>query len=288
MKTLKNILLAFVLIVSVQSCKKMDGWQEDLLSADRRQTLFSISYGSYSRNRMDIALPKNRSTNTPVVIMIHGGAWVMGDKSYFSKDIQDFADAGIACATIDYRFASDRNNFHHDDLVADIRKALDFIASKSDEWQVSPNRFGLIGHSAGGHLALSTAYSKNSDHRIKAVVSWAGLIDLTDHDQLAITGADQLFRAYLGLGLETPADSSEYRRASPYYMVNSSSVPTLLLHGTEDPGVPYSTAQKLDRKLTELSVVHELHTMQGAYHIWTGEHHSEARSATLEWFQAKL
>ena len=287
MKLLKTTLL-FVCTAFLLSCNKADQWQEGLLDSKHRQTLFSISYGSYSRNRMDIALPKNRSTGTPVVVLIHGGAWVMGDKSYFSKDIQDFADAGIACATIDYRFASDANNFHHKELVADIRKAVDFIASKSGEWQVSPSRFGLAGHSAGGHLALITAYTKNEDHRIKACVSWAGLSNLVDHDQLAVSGADELFRVYTGLTLKTAGDTTEYKKASPFWMVNNTLVPTLLIQGTEDPGVPYSNAVRMHEKLDHLGVVNSLMAMTGAYHIWTGNHLSQARSATMEWFQAKL
>ncbi len=114
---------------------------------------------------MDIALPENRTTNTPLVILIHGGAWVLGDKSYFASDIQQFADAGIACATINYSFASNAKNIHHNEIVADIRKAVDFIASKSAELQISPDKFGLAGHSAGGHLALITSYTKNQDSK---------------------------------------------------------------------------------------------------------------------------
>jgi acetyl esterase/lipase len=275
-------------VLFIQSCKKADEWQEDLLSTKKCQTLYSISYGPDSRHQMDIALPKNRSTNTPVVILIHGGAWVMGNRYYFSTDIQKFADDGIACATINYRYASERKGIHNDEIVADIRRAMDFIISKSEEWQVSPDRFGLAGHSAGGHLALMTAYTKNEDHRIKACVSWAGPVDLLDEEQLGITGSDEVFRIFVGQTPNSAGGNEAYKKASPYHMAENNSVPTLLIHGTNDPGVPHSTAVKMHQRLDELGVINSFLSMSEAYHIWTGKHLKEARTATKEWFQAKL
>ncbi len=198
MKTIKTSFLLVLCVLFIHACKKADQWQENLLDSKHSQTLYSISYGSDNRNQMDIALPKNRTTNTPVVVLIHGGAWVMGDKSYFATDIQKFADAGIACATINYRFASDKKGLHNAEIVADIRMAVDFISSKSDAWHVSPDRFGIAGHSAGGHSAMMTAYAKNEDGKIKACASWAGPIDMIDADQLKITGSEELFKLYVG------------------------------------------------------------------------------------------
>lgn len=288
MKTIKTSLLLVLCVLFIQSCKKADQWQENLLDSKHSQTLYSISYGSDNRNQMDIALPKNRTTNTAVVVLIHGGAWVMGDKAYFATDIQKFANEGIACATINYRFASDIKGLHNNEIVADIRKAIDFISSKSEAWQVSPNRFGLGGHSAGGLLAMITAYTKNEDGKIKASASWAGPIDLIDSDQLKISGSNELFKFYVGHPLNSSADTTFYKEASPYWMLNSNSVPTLLIHGTLDPGVPHCNAVKMKQKLDNLGVQNSFLSMEGAYHIWTGQHLKQARSATLYWFETKL
>ena len=84
-------------------------------------------------------------------------------------------------------------NIHHPDLPNDIKKAVDFIASKSDLWKVSNSRFGLVGHSAGGHLALITSYAFN-DGKIKACASWAGPLNFVDEDQLVISGATSIFK----------------------------------------------------------------------------------------------
>jgi acetyl esterase/lipase len=237
---------------------------------------------------MDICLPKNRTTNTPVVIFIHGGAWVMGNKSYFEKTIQDFADHGIAAVTMNYRYASDIKAVHHPELLLDVRKVIDFISDKSEEYQVSDCRFGVIGHSAGGHMAMLTSYLYNQDNKIKACASWAGLTNLIDPDQLKITGSEQLFEVYTGCLLNSSEDTVKYKNSSPYWMATNTSVPTLLIHGTEDPGVPYCNAERMKHKLDELGVQCSFVTLNGAYHIWTGDHLKEAERITLNWFQERL
>ena len=287
---MKHLKLSTVLLFSIFfiTCKKEEAFQEKFLNPKYKQTLYDIRYGDHFRNYFDIALPKNRTRNTPVVILIHGGAWVMGNKNYFAQDIQDFADAGIACVTMNYRYASDISAVHHPDLPEDVRKAIDFVCSKSEEWHISDSRFGLAGHSAGAHLAMITSFLYNEDGKIKACASWAGPNNLIDADQLKITGSDQVFQIYVGRALSSEEDTLKYKEASPYWMVKSSSVPTLLIHGTEDPGVPYSNAVRMKEKLESLGVENKLVTMQGAYHIWTGEHLKTARRETLDWFKARL
>lgn len=275
----------FLAVVGLTSCQK---WQEDQLDASWQQTLYGMKYGEHQRNVLDIALPANRTTETPVVIFIHGGAWVLGDKGVFATEIQQFASEGIACATVNYRFASDLTDTHHPELHADIRAVVDHIASKSELWQVSPTRFGIVGHSAGGHLSLLTSYTLNSDGRIKACAAWAGPSNFLDADQLAIDGAYDIFDTYTGTGLSTSSDTALYMQASPYWMAHVSVPPTLLVHGTQDELVPYSNSVRLQQRLDSLGVTNSLTTLQNAAHIWTGNDLDTARSVTLHWFQLHL
>lgn len=264
-----------------------DKWQEDNLDATKFQTLTNMSYGPHSRHVLDIALPANRDTNTPVVIFIHGGAWVLGDKSVFSAEIRQFAEAGMACATINYRYASDFQSIHHPALPTDVRKAVDFIRFKSDIWKVSSTRIGLVGHSAGGHLSLIASYAFNDDRAIKACASWAGVTDLLHPDQLAIDGAYAIFKTYTGTDLINTADTLAWKAASPFWTVNSTAPPTLFIHGSQDETVPYSTSIALKTKLDTLGVINALTTLN-AQHIWTGANLDQARTVTLQWFQSKL
>jgi acetyl esterase/lipase len=287
MKTLSHILLATGICIVGLSCKRDGAWKERWLNRNFKQTLYNISYGENNRNTLDICLPKNRNNNTPVVLFVHGGAWIMGDKSVFNKEIQMFADAGIACATINYRYASESKKIHHPELPLDLKKAVDFIASKSSKWQISNERFGLVGHSAGGHLILLTSYSFN-DGKIKACASWAGPLDFLDEEQLAISGAKDVFSNYVGFRLNTSTDSSIYKEASPYWVSKNSSIPTLLIYATKDSGIPYSNPVKMKAKLDSLGVENLLITLEGQGHIWTGKTLDIARESTLDWFSAKL
>jgi acetyl esterase/lipase len=287
MPTHRIILFALAITLLTACSKKSEEFQESFLNSNKKSTLYSIKYGPAMRNVMDISLPANRDANTPVVILIHGGAWIMGDKGYFLREIEQFADAGIACATINYRYASDITKVHHPDLPNDVKLAIDYIASKSARWQVSTQRFGLAGHSAGGHLALITSYTLN-DGRIKACCNWAGPMDLTDEEQLKITGCKEMLKIYMGFNPKNESDFEKCRQASPYWTVTSSSVPTMLLHGTEDIGIPYSNAVKMKAKLDQLGVPNEFHTFQGSGHIWTGKDLEKARALTLQWFKDRL
>ena len=287
MPTHRIILFALAITLLTACSKKSEEFQESFLNSNKKSTLYSIKYGPAMRNVMDISLPANRDANTPVVILIHGGAWIMGDKGYFLKEIEQFADAGIACATINYRYASDITKVHHPDLPNDVKLAIDYIASKSARWQVFTQRFGLAGHSAGGHLALITSYTLN-DGRIKACCNWAGPMDLTDEEQLKITGCKEMLKIYMGFNPKNESDFEKCRQASPYWTVTSSSVPTMLLHGTEDIGIPYSNAVKMKVKLDQLGVPNEFHTFQGSGHIWTGKDLDKARALTLQWFKDRL
>lgn len=285
---LANAIIAIILF-TLTACIKGDELQEKSLDATKQQTLYDMHYADGNdRYVLDVALPKNRTTSTPVVIFIHGGAWVAGDKSVFGTDIQQFAEQGIACATINYRYAEDAKNVHHPALPQDVIKAVEYIAGKSDLWKVSPTRFGLVGHSAGGHLSLSAAYSFDTNHRIKACASWAGPLDLLEPQQWAITWAPDIFKIYTGTALSTPADTLKYKEASPYWMVQSTSVPTLLVYGTADATVPYVIGTQMQHRLDSLGVENSLTSLNGADHIWSGSHLSTARNNTLQWFLQKL
>jgi acetyl esterase/lipase len=277
-------LLIIATLLSLAGCAKFEAVQEAKLSANKKQILYHIAYGPHERNVLDIALPKNRNSQTPVVIFIHGGAWVAGDKSVFLQEMEMFANAGIACASLNYRYASEKDHVHHPDLPLDVEKAVSFIAAKASLWKVSENRFGLVGHSAGGHLALITAYRFHHQNRIKACASWAGPLDFLDSAQLSIQGVKEVLRTYTGKPLVSTADTLLYQSASPYWSIHSGTLPTLLIYGKKDEIIPCSCYLKMKSKLDSLAVPHEGLLLQDGKHVWTGSDLSLVRNTTLNWF----
>jgi acetyl esterase/lipase len=287
MKNSVLAILSFVFLGLIASCKKDGSGQERWLNSNVKQQLYNIPYGPDERHKLDIWLPKNRSEATLVVVFVHGGAWIIGDKSVFSSVIKKYAENGIAAASINYRYANDKKGIHHPELPKDLKLAVDFIASKSDKWKISNSRFGIVGHSAGGHLILLTAYAFN-DGKIKACASWAGPLDFLDQEQLAISGANDVFKNYVGTGLVNANDTLRYKDASPFWQVKASSVPTLLIYATKDDGIPYSNPVKMKAKLDSLSVLNQLITFEGQGHIWTGKTLERAENETLDWFKVRL
>ena len=222
---------------------------------------------------LDLELPAGRTRNTPVVVLIHSGSWSGGDKEDFPlMDIRVFTERGYATANINYRLASAEANIHDPDLSDDINAALDFVAARAEEYQVSRTRFGVVGYSAGGHLALLAGYKYDPTRRIRAVASLAGPTDLNDPLLLAVPTARETIENYLGVTQEEAP--SRWTDASPVSVATASSPPTILVHGLLDFLVPPPMIQRLHERLLILRVPaqyrlislysHELGTFPGA------------------------
>lgn len=232
-------------------------------TSDQARSLANVAYGSDPAQVMDLELPAGRTGSTPVVVFIHGGGWSGGDKSIFLPvDLQRFTAAGYATANINYRVA---NGTVHDPVLSqDVTAALDFLAARADEYQVSASRYGLVGHSAGAHLALLAGYRYDPTRRIKAIASLAGPTDLTDATWLSVPGVRFTIENYLGV---TQAQAPErWTGASPLLVVTGSAPPTVLLYGQQDVLVPFAQGDRLVARLRELSVPVDAHVFPSYNH----------------------
>ena len=194
----------------------------------------NLVYGPYTRNRMDVYLPHNRDTTTRTVFLIHGGGWIAGDKGdWNSTAINTLLNAGYGVVCMNYRYAD--GDFHHQ--MGDIKTALDYFDGNAGDWNVAKRKFALMGASAGGHLSLLFGHAFDSLHRVKAVISFVGPTDMTDtvfHQYANNYSIGYVFQQFLGATYQ--ANPQVYRDASPLY--NSSNVPTLFMHGSQDNLVP--------------------------------------------------
>jgi acetyl esterase/lipase len=201
-------------------------------------TLNDVSYGADSLNTMDIFLPKNRTSQTSVIVFVHGGGWTGGSKEEFTSLANTFAGKGYVSITMNYRYADVQRKISYADLLTDIDQALAFLKTKSNEYTFNSNRITLFGHSAGAHLSLLYAYRNNERHQVRSVVSLAGPTDLPD---LLEAGA---FPSLL-YNLVGSEELKKYEDASPIDHVNAGAVPTYCFHGKADTSVPYQQSEKL-------------------------------------------
>ncbi len=231
----------------------------------------NVSYGSDAAQKMDIYLPAGRKeSSTKVMILIHGGGWTTGDKSEFDSYIASFKLRlpDYAFFNINYRlYNTGTGAFKFPTQENDVKAALDFIFSRSGEYKIS-NKFALLGASAGAHLALLQAYKHTSGMKAKAVISLFGPTDMVEFYNNPPTPFLQPSLVAL-LGATPTQNLAIYQQSSPAFFVNSGSMPTLLLHGSNDPLVPISQSTLLKNKLEANGIFVQMVTYPEG-HGWGG------------------
>ncbi len=236
--------------------------------------LLNEPYGSAPKQAMDIYLPAGRSqTETPLLVYIHGGAWIDGDKSEFLqvKPILEELFPGYAFASLNYRlydFATGENGIP--DQEQDIVSAFDYIESQLSAWNISGDII-VSGASAGGHLALLHAY-KNNTSDLKAVVAFFPPTDLA-----ALHGFNHITASTLDVLLGgTPTTApTRYQSSSPVHFIDPQDVPTVFFHGDRDQVVPIAQSLLLQEGLQAAGVRHQFVLVPGQGHGFTPETYAE-------------
>jgi acetyl esterase/lipase len=271
---------------SFTSCKK--GIDEALNQNLKEETYTNIAYGNDSKQQMDVYLPAGRSDTTKLIILIHGGAWVQGDKAEFTPYIADLKQRfpGYAFINVNYRLASQTEN-HFPAQENDIKAAITFIYQKRNEYHIS-DKIGLLGASAGGHLALLHAYKYQSPVKIKAVASFFGPTDMAGMYAAQSTPLHQSLMQLLVGG--TPSSHPVlYEQSSPLFFANAQSPPTILFHGSLDNIVPVSHSVNLKNKLQLLGVANQYHFYQTEGHeVWSQTNMNDAFSKIEAFFKVHM
>jgi acetyl esterase/lipase len=125
-------------------------------AAGVKPTFADVEYGPHERNKLDFWKAESDKP-TPLVVFIHGGGFVAGDKSQVPKS--DFRkqclEAGVSFAAINYRF---RSTAPIQDVLRDCARAVQFMRSKSSEWNIDKSRVGCFGGSAGAGTSMWLAF----------------------------------------------------------------------------------------------------------------------------------
>lgn len=225
----------------------------------------NISYGPDSDQVFDLYLPANRTSDTKVMILVHGGAWIEGDKDdmdYLVYLLQ-LELPQIAIANINYRLA-DADNLPIPMQTDDITSVVNMLKENQEYYTIS-DELGFIGTSAGGHLSLLWSYIYDQSNTTKMVCSIVGPTNLADPEYTENPAYDPLFQIF------GDALTDEFLESvSPYHQATGSVPPTILFYGGQDPLVPTSQGVDMDAKLTELGVTHEFTLYPEEGHGWDG------------------
>ncbi len=259
------------LMVMGSGCKKSE--TETNLPA---QQFLDVAYGGDVQQKMDIYLPAGRTTaTTKALILIHGGAWVSGDKVEMNDAITTFKTLlpDYAFFNINYRLATTGGNLWPTQLN-DVDAAVNFIINRSDEYKFNKNLMAIGGASAGAHLALLQAYKSNNGN-FKAAVDLFGPTDMKD--LYNTSNANTQFVLGLFMGGIPASNPIAYTNASPLFAVNSNSVPTIILHGTADNVVPVHQSDSLNNRLANAGVTKQYEKYTGEGHgVWSTTNTTDA------------
>ncbi|GGY19150.1 hypothetical protein GCM10008098_09230 [Rhodanobacter panaciterrae] len=184
-----------------------------------------IAYGPDPAQRLDVYLPPH-AEHAPVIFMVHGGAWMFGDKDssgVVSNKVAHWLPAGYIVMSTNYRLSPSANPVEQAD---DVARALAFAQSHANRWGADPARFVLIGHSAGAHLvSLLSADPAIATHQ--GARPWLGTVSL---DSAAYNVVLLMQSHHLGLYDRVfHADQDLWREASPTLRVSRASIPMLLV-----------------------------------------------------------
>lgn len=283
---MKNIFYLCIIIVSLILITSSCVPETYTPSSNYQTTIIDTAYGTHSKQKMDIYLPYNRNSTTPIVFMIHGGAWEAGDKSDMNviKDQIKNKWPEAAVVNINYRLTSD-STIHHTEIMNDIQSALNFVVNNQSILQVS-NKFYMVGASAGGQLAMLYTYQYNTNNYVKAVANYFGPSLISDWSWY------NSFNIWLGVSVKdilikytgSTWDNTLYDAVSPYKIVNSSSKPTIAFHGTLDVIVPIYQNQWMHSKLDSLGVTNEYYEYVDG-HGFNSENYSNSAQKMVTFFK---
>jgi acetyl esterase/lipase len=223
-----------------------------------------LQYGTHKQNILDLFLPASYTNKTPVVIVIHGGAWNLGDQ-YFTENVAvGLRERGFVVANIDYRYVSD--SVHAKDLLADIDNAVSYMEKISKDYHFKSSGYHVSGVSAGAHLAL--LYSYTSNKKIKSIEALCAPSILNDAEILAFINGLKVLKNIEQLANDTytlgTKPSAKFTAISPIAQITQ--VPTLLVHGTKDESVQYKNSELMYAQLQKQKVPSKLLTMPGNGH----------------------
>jgi acetyl esterase/lipase len=233
---------------------------------------------------LDLHLPPS-GPDRPVILFIHGGAWMFGSRRHGGPAFEDgffdrLVEAGFAVASVDYRLSGEAI---FPAQLNDVKAAVRWLRRHAPEHGLDGTRIVAWGDSAGAHLAALLGLTGDDadlegteeSSEVTAVIDWYGPADLTTMQAQRPPGAS--------LDHETPespegrliggrvsALPDAARAASPIGYVRPGAPPFQIKHGADDTTVPCAQSEQLAAALRAAGVSVDTEWIEGAGHVWAG------------------
>jgi acetyl esterase/lipase len=253
---------------------------------------------------LDIHLPTGAAGPVPLILYIHGGAWLFGTRSVFSPvylgitdPFEDMVAAGFAVASVDYRMSAEAV---WPAPLHDVAAGLRFVTDRASELGIDTSRIAVWGESAGGQMAMLLAFRQEDESaigsegapvaipEIAALVDWYGVADIREPmPGFPLPGPSPESRL---IGGEDPATHPLGVEASPIAHVGRRLPAALIMHGTADSLVPCEGSRRIASALAETGTPVTAVWVDGADHGWTGtpDIAAHALTDTIDWLASTL
>lgn len=266
--------LFFAILLLISSCRG----DLDLIVPERASGMSSpgeipliyeekidLSYGRNVLQNYDLYLPSTRNNRNPVIVLLHPGAWRIGDKLAINSIVQRLIDKRVNCAIVNanYRLTSSIG-IRYQEQIQDINMLLNKLKSESKTLNISSNFF-LVGISAGGHLAMLYANSPLGDKLAVGVAGIVPPVNLTSPTMYnGIIKAD--VQKLIGKPYST--NSEEYFKASPIFQFTQGGPPMIVFFGGKDETVPIDQAEICNKMFTVSRMKSEYNFYPSQTHEW--------------------
>ncbi|MBV7275995.1 alpha/beta hydrolase [Clostridium sp. PL3] len=215
---------------------------------------------------------KKDGNPSPVILYVHGGSWVYGDKSIpdaLSPVLNTFREEGYTIICTSYELKRDKANFNKQ--VADVKDTIRWIYKNKSNYNLDPNEIGVIGVSSGAHLSLLASYSGNDEFTDDKVLSKYPskpkyLIDFAGPTDLSLLNTSNLNYDLTRIFNSIKDKNTVIKKFNPINYVSKSIPNTLIIHSNLDPMVPYKSSKELYDKCIEEHSNVELITLKSSVH----------------------
>lgn len=228
-----------------------------------------------SKHLLDIYIPAGAKGKIPLLVFVHGGAWLVNDKyadmGYMKKTVSEIVGRGYALASIDYRFSTQAI---FPAQIQDCYRAVSYLVDNAARFGFDTSKIAVMGFSAGGHLASLMGLAKNDNvesffmpqsnrsFNFKAVIDFYGPAEL-----ILFPGNNDIKSPESILIGATPLSRPDLAKAaSPVTYIDKNDPPFLIIHGEKDDMVSPKQSMLLSSWLTVAGVPNELMIVKGAPH----------------------
>ncbi len=236
-----------------------------------KNKVLDVQYGTLPEQKLDVYYPDEVSGPLPVIFYVHGGGWYLGSKRQGALDcIIDAIKFGYAVISVDYRLVP---TVTYPEFIFDVKTAVRWARAHAAEYNFDPERFGMIGDSAGGHITLVMGFTGNWVEYEGEEYGWAGqstklqaICDMYGPSNL-YADDDEWYRESKVRRMGTPPKPGEekpksgyaqtfgtddmnlLRLISPITMVHKDIPPTMIQQGMVDAVVAYQHSTLLAEKI---------------------------------------